>query len=192
MALTASLWNGQAIDPQTLIRAFGLKITKAPAGKAWRLVHIGYSHGRNRLRAVFTSGAQPGATWTTNAGLNIYVPVENGESAHDVNTGSYYSPDHAEGPWQVDPDGPSDIVRGIGMAIGIQPQPSAEEDNRYLCPVLYFAWTDEADNSTPSEPTPPTVPVDGMLLTPEEAFSLRASANNIDSIVATATNRRPV
>lgn len=187
MALTASLWNGQAVDPAVLIQAFGLKITKAPAGKAWRLVHIGYSHGRTRLRAVFTNGAQAGATWTTNGGLNIYVPVENSESAHDVNTGSYYVPPN-EGPWTVDPDGPSDIVRGIGMAIGIQPQPTAEEDNRYLCPVLYFAWTDEADDSTP---TPPTIPVDGMLLTPDEAFSLRASANNIDSIIATATNRRP-
>lgn len=189
MTLTASLWNGTPVDPQVLIKAFGLKITKAPAGKAWRLAHIGYSHGRNRLRAVFSGGAQPGATWTTNAGLNIYVPVENGESAHDVNTGSYYSPDHAEGPWQVDPDGPSDIVRGIGMAIGIQPQPSAEEDNRYLAPILYFAWTDESEGATP--PTEPTIPAAGMVLTPEEAFSLLGNLANIESIVRTAVNRQP-
>lgn len=159
MTLTASDWRGNPVDPAFLIRIFNLAIIPAPAGPAFRLSHIAYGHGIPRLVAKFRGGTPPAkATWTSTAGLVIPTPVTGAETGLDVNTGSYYEPAKGPGPWTLDPEGPSDVVSGIGMAIGIQPQPSQEEDNRYLLPLLWFEWTDES--IPPVVTPPPPKPVD--------------------------------
>lgn len=161
MPLTASDWRGNPVDPAFLIRIFNLWIDPAPSGWAWRLSHIAYGHGLPRLSAKFRGNTPPDkALWRSSAGLEIPVPIRDAEASLDVNAGSYYEPLKGPGPWTFDPDGPSDIISGIGMAVGIQPQPSKEEDNRYLLPLLWFEWTNEGGGIPPiNPPTPPQEPI---------------------------------
>lgn len=158
MALTASLWNGQPVNPDVLIRAFNLGIKPAPAGPAWRLSHITYGHGIPRLTARFRgNGAPDYVTWVSTGGLELPVQVMGAEAGLDVNTGSYYTPTEKPGPWTLRIPEAADLVSGIGMAIGIQPQPSAQEDNRYLLPILTFTWSDGGTPQPPPGPGNPNV-----------------------------------
>lgn len=198
MAVKAFNWRGEQVDAAALMDRYAVKISPAGAGPAMRVVALVERYGRALLEVNVPAG---NLVRMVIPGEDKAHPTEGGRFTIPMNTGdhTYYplsaDPGRAKrGPFGFSVAGqPSDYIDGLGIAFGAYDDdpsqlPPASHGNAYGHLEPTFAW--DTGTSTPTEPTQP-VPSSGIVLTADEAFSLRASLNNIDSIIATATNRRP-
>ena len=195
MALTATNWRGQQTDPAALMDRYGVVNHPAGPGPAMRLTHVSERFGRAAIYVTVPTGH---FVRMVIPGEDKAHPTDNGMFTISLDAGdhTYYPLRGDHGPFGFAVAGvASDYVDGNGLAYGqYDDDPSKLPDgqtypNNYGHLDLVFAW--DTGVSAPTTPTEPTIPAGGIVLTPDEAFSLRASLANIDSIVATATNRRP-
>lgn len=199
MSVKAFNWRGQQVDADALMARYAVKISPAGPGPAMRVVALIERYGRALMEVNVPAG---NLVRMVIPGEDKAHPTEGGRFTIPMNTGdhTYYPMGSGQGGAKRGPFGfsvagqPSDYIDGLGIAFGAYDDdpsqlPPASIGNAYGHLEPTFAW--DTGVSTPTTPTQPSIPVGGMVLTPEEAFSLRASANNIDSIITTATNRKP-
>ncbi|MFN8533271.1 MAG: transglycosylase SLT domain-containing protein [Dehalococcoidia bacterium] len=129
MDVEAWSWRGERIPVEWLLKRYQLRIEDRPG--PWRVAALREVHGRPLLRGRFVGGEHAGVIWRSVGGLEIVSPADRDQSELPVNGGSYYDPLQGPGPWMAEPFEGGQVVRGLGLALGLPDGPPADSDNRY-------------------------------------------------------------
>lgn len=196
MTLRAMNWRGEPVDPDVLMRRYGVHIHPAGPGPAMRVVLLTERFGLAEVEANVPAGNL--VRMVIPSGEEVH-PTANGRFGIRANTedATYYPKQGQSGLFGFSVAGqPSDYIDGLGFAfgqydgeLGLAPDGQSQANNYgHLVPT--FAWV-EAGSAPATPTTPPILSNELLTLTPEEAFKLRTAASAIDTIVQAAVNRRP-